>query len=160
MGDQNTNTTPAPEQQTPAGEKPKKPQREATEADKASKAIFATAAERDAVKPDNPNYKPAECEKDGCTFYTWADGYASAYTQFGKHFGLKVSLGGGKRPVKATPDDVASAFGKLSPEDQAILIRRFVPAPAAPPADQSADQSGAGQPAPETGRGRRGKRGE
>ena len=32
----------------------------ATEADKASKAIFATAAERDACKPDNPNYKPAK----------------------------------------------------------------------------------------------------
>jgi hypothetical protein len=152
-----TNPTPATET-TPAAEQTAgKAKHKTTDADKAAKAIFTTAAERDAKKPDNANLKPAEGTLGDKTVYTWADGYGSAYTAFGKHFGIKVKIGGGKpqQTIAAMSDD----------ELEAELARRKAaqqPAPAAEqPAEQPAPEQPAEQPAPEQpaegGRRRRGK---
>jgi hypothetical protein len=149
---ENTTETTAPATETPAA--PAKGKKVA------DRTVYATQAEAEAKKPAGESKVPLRLRPvthGGKTRYTWAtDSFSAVYAAAladGYKAGEPVDAA---PPVKATPAAVGSAFSKLTPEEQAAFIAQYVPAPAAPPAEQPAAE----QPAPEgegKGKGRRGK---
>jgi hypothetical protein len=115
------------------------------DARKAASKVFDTVEEATAAK-DSVKLLKVELitvkTAEGKEFHTYANLPDFALARVARKEGWTATVHG-----KATSKDkVAKALAALSPEDRAILIAAYVPAPTAPPA-----------PAPETGKGRKGK---
>jgi hypothetical protein len=96
-----------------------------------SQGPFATLEAANAAKPAGDKRRLfVVTGPDGKPHYTWADGTGSALIHVARGLGYRAA----RHDQAPTRERVAGMLAQLSPEDQALLIARFVPAPAAPPA--------------------------
>ncbi len=99
-----------------------------TKGGKRAGADYGPVCESEAALNDVP--KPARGEKytgalNGKTYWLWASGAWMAGARLFRHLGGTVAKAG--KPVARA--DVAAGLAALSPEDRAVLIAQYVPAP-------------------------------
>jgi hypothetical protein len=92
--------------------------------------VFGTAEEARAAKPEkHPKWKVWKVAgPNGAERYLWADGVGHALRQIALADGYAAACLD-KQVNKAT---LAAGLAALTPEERAILIAQYVPAPAAP----------------------------
>jgi len=87
---------------------------------------FATEEEAQAGKPANPKTRLFRVTApDGTISFAWAGETNTATLVVAKAAGYKA-VAAEKAPAKV---DLAAALAALSPEDRALLIQQYVPAP-------------------------------
>jgi hypothetical protein len=96
---------------------------------KASRGPFNTLEEANAAKPaGDKRLLYVVTGPDGKALYTWADGGGSALIYVARGLGYQAT----RHDKAPTREKVAGLLGQLSPEDRALLIRQYVPAPEQP----------------------------
>jgi hypothetical protein len=97
---------------------------------KAHLALFATLAECQQVAPPSGKFR-AFCVTlpGGREAFTWACDVAQALVTAARHDGYTARVAEPKGSGPLTRERLAGGLAALSPEDRALLIQQYVPAP-------------------------------
>ena len=101
----------------------------------AHRGTFPTLEAAQAVTPPSEKWREfLVTDGDGQKVYTWGQSVESAIVNAARAAGYKAEVAVPKGAGPLTKEKIGAALAAMSPEDAAILIRQYVPAPVDSPA--------------------------